>query len=315
MTANEAQESAIQVLNLGYLGVTVPDIEAWMTFGRDILGAQMSTSEDGSTGYMKIDDRIWRVAFHQGDRGNLAYLGFEVQGPLELRRAQHTLKERQIESELVDGDRAAERRAAELLRLHDPAGNVVEIFYGHHRDYTFSSPLGVSRFVTGGQGLGHAVIGVADIDAQLDFYMQVLGFRISDLAVQGGNRIAFLRCGPREHTLAMFAMDPARSPRLHHFMLEAGELDDVGLAYDRVLDNDVPVTLTLGRHTNDSMVSFYCKSPAGFQIEFGWQGRQMTASDAATTMVKGDVWGHRFPGTGKSINELLKGRLESGKSS
>jgi extradiol dioxygenase len=300
------QDSTVQVLNLGYLGVTVPDVEAWMKFGREILGAQMSTSDDGATGYMKVDERVWRVAFHQGERGNLAYLGFEVQGPAELRRAQQVLKAHQVDAELVGGDRAAERRVAELLRLRDPAGNVVEIFYGQHNDYTFHSPLGVSRFVTGSQGLGHAVLGVGDIDAALDFYLNVFGFKVSDLAVQGKARTVFLRCGPREHTLAMFEVDPAKAPRLHHFMLEAGELDDVGMAYDRIFDNDVPLALTLGRHTNDSMVSFYCKSPAGFQIEYGWQGRQMTPADAATTMVKGDVWGHRFVSTGKSVNELLK---------
>jgi hypothetical protein len=32
-------------------------------------------------------------------------------------------------------------------------------------------------------------------------------------------------------------------------------------------------------------------------------------------MVKGDVWGHRFPGSNKSINELLKGKPEPGKTS
>jgi 2,3-dihydroxybiphenyl 1,2-dioxygenase len=303
----EIPNSTVQVLNLGYLGVTVPDVAAWMTFGRDILGASMTTSEDGQTGYMKIDERVWRVAFHEGERGSLAYLGFEVQGPAELRQAGNVLKDHGVDAEYIEGDRAADRRVHALLRLHDPAGNTVEVFYGQHNDYTFHSPLGVSRFVTGPQGLGHAVMGVGDLDATLDFYLTAFGFKISDLAVQGRARTIFLRCGTREHTLAMFELDPARAPRLHHFMLETGELDDVGQAYDRIFDNDVPLALTLGRHTNDSMVSFYCKSPAGFQIEYGWQGRQMTPSDAATTMVKGDVWGHRFVDSGKSVNALLKG--------
>ncbi|GAB2459025.1 VOC family protein [Jatrophihabitans fulvus] len=305
MTDEHDTLPTVQVLNLGYLGVQVPDIDAWMTFGRDVLGAEMSTSEDGTTGYMKTDERVWRVAFHQGERGNVAYLGFEVQGPRELRRAQAVLKAHGVDSEWVDGDRAAERKVAELVRLRDPASNLVEIFYGQYNDYSFRSPLGVSRFVTGPQGLGHAVLGVGDLDATVDFYLDVFGFAISDLAVQGKSRTIFLRCGAREHTLALFDTDPARAPKLHHFMLEVGELDDVGMAYDRVFDHEVPLTLTLGRHTNDSMVSFYCKSPAGFQIEYGWQGRQMTPSDAATTMVKGDVWGHRFV-DGKSVNELIK---------
>lgn len=300
------QNPTVQVHNLGYLGVTVPDIAEWTKFGTEILGASMTTSEDGKTAFMKIDERVWRVALHEGERGNLAYLGFEVQGPVELSRAQQVLKDHGVDAEFVDGDRAAERRVHALLRLRDPGGNTVEIFYGQHNDYTFHSPLAVSRFVTGEQGLGHAVVGVGDLDATVDFYTSVFGFKISDLAVQGRARTIFLRCGPREHTLALHSTDPARAPKLHHFMLEVGELDDVGLAYDRIFDNNVPLALTLGRHTNDSMVSFYCKSPAGFQIEYGWQGRQMLPTDAATTMVKGDVWGHRFVDSGKSVNALIK---------
>ena len=33
-------------------------------------------------------------------------------------------------------------------------------------------------------------------------------------------------------------------------------MDDVGLAYDRCVEDDA-VVMTLGRHTNDHMVSFY----------------------------------------------------------
>ena len=283
-------ETHVNILNLGYLGVLVPDLAAWMKFGTEILGAEMSMSEDGTTGYMKIDGREWRVALHPGERGNVAYLGFEVQGPQELSHAEHVLKDHQIDFERIGGAEAGERRVAELIRLRDPNGNLVELFYGHNNDYSFRSPLGVSRFVTGDQGLGHAVV----------------GFKISDLAQQGRSRTVFMRCGPREHTLAVFEVPPGRAPMLHHFMLEVGELDDVGQAYDRVLDAEVPTAMTLGRHTNDAMVSFYCKTPAGFQLEYGWQGLRMSPSDAATTMTKGEYWGHRSTSSGKSINEALR---------
>ncbi len=299
-------ETHVNILNLGYLGVLVPDLAAWMKFGTEILGAEMSMSEDGTTGYMKIDGREWRVALHPGERGNVAYLGFEVQGPQELSHAEHVLKDHQIDFERIGGAEAGERRVAELIRLRDPNGNLVELFYGHNNDYSFRSPLGVSRFVTGDQGLGHAVVGVSDIDTVLDFYINVLGFKISDLAQQGRSRTVFMRCGPREHTLAVFEVPPGRAPMLHHFMLEVGELDDVGQAYDRVLDAEVPIAMTLGRHTNDAMVSFYCKTPAGFQLEYGWQGLRMSPSDAATTMTKGEYWGHRSTSSGKSINEALR---------
>ena len=34
------------------------------------------------------------------------------------------------------------------------------------------------------------------------------------------------------------------------------------------------VTRTLGRHTNDQMISFYLTTPSGFHIEYGYGGLQ-----------------------------------------
>ena len=35
--------------------------------------------------------------------------------------------------------------------------------------------------------------------------------------------------------------------------------------------------MTLGRHTNDHVTSFYSRSPSGFMVEYGWGGRCVDA--------------------------------------
>ncbi|MGW4773468.1 VOC family protein [Nocardia sp. NPDC004278] len=299
--------STVPILNLGYVGVSAPAPGEFRTFATEIIGCEVRDGADGAV-LLKTDDRAYRVAVHPTEgRGNITYLGFEVQGPVALLQTLAVLDEHGIAYERIVGDKAyAERKVAELVRLTDPSNVVVEVFWGQERDYEFASPQGVSRFVTGDQGLGHAVIGVANLDASLEFYTRIFGFQFSDVSIQNNNRTVFLRCGSREHSLAMVQFPPEKAPRLHHFMFEVGELDDVGKAYDRVIDQGVQLTLTLGRHTNDSMVSFYCKTPGGYQMEYGWSGKQMAESEAATTMTKGDVWGHRFVESGKSVNDLIK---------
>jgi len=50
----------------------------------------------------------------------------------------------------------------------------------------------------------------------------------------------------------------------------------------------------LGRHANDRMVSFYCVSPSGPNVEYGWDGRRI--DDRVHTISyyeEGNVWGHR----------------------
>jgi 3,4-dihydroxy-9,10-secoandrosta-1,3,5(10)-triene-9,17-dione 4,5-dioxygenase len=84
-----------------------------------------------------------------------------------------------------------------------------------------------------------------------------------------------------------------------HLMIEAAALDDVGRALDRCQRRKAPVSASLGRHANDLMVSFYVRTPAGFDIEYGTDGRLVddaTWVSRETTAVS--LWGHAFAGTG-----------------
>ena len=37
------------------------------------------------------------------------------------------------------------------------------------------------------------------------------------------------------------------------------------------------MTVSLGRHTNDEMISFYLRTPSGFDIEYGFGGKTVDA--------------------------------------
>jgi 3,4-dihydroxy-9,10-secoandrosta-1,3,5(10)-triene-9,17-dione 4,5-dioxygenase len=82
-----------------------------------------------------------------------------------------------------------------------------------------------------------------------------------------------------------------------HLMIEVAALDDVGAALDRCARRGAPVSGTLGRHANDHMVSFYVRTPGGFDIEYGTDGRLVddaTWISRETTAVS--LWGHSFAG-------------------
>jgi extradiol dioxygenase len=108
-------------------------------------------------------------------------------------------------------------------------------------------------------------------------------------------KLVFLHCNPRHHSLAMVGMPGLRG--LHHIMLQVNELDDVGMAYDLCDQKSVPIVMTLGRHSNDEMFSFYMRSPSGFEIEYGWGAK--TVDDATWSPAFFDVpsvWGHKMVG-------------------
>ncbi len=58
-------------------------------------------------------------------------------------------------------------------------------------------------------------------------------------------------------------------------MVELFSLDDVGQAYDIALNQPDRIGVTLGRHTNDYMTSFYAKTPSASSVERGWGGREI----------------------------------------
>jgi 3,4-dihydroxy-9,10-secoandrosta-1,3,5(10)-triene-9,17-dione 4,5-dioxygenase len=116
--------------------------------------------------------------------------------------------------------------------------------------------------------------------------------KLTDYVVIGpGMSVQFLRCTPRHHSVALTAVGPISA--LHHIAFEVTDIDQVGYALERATKAGVAITASLGRHKNDRMISFYMRSPAGFEIEIGCGGRLV---DDATWVVGhlagGDEWGH-----------------------
>jgi 2,3-dihydroxybiphenyl 1,2-dioxygenase len=181
-----------------------------------------------------------------------------------------------------------------LAWLTDPGGAEIELFYGPIFDHRiFISPAGVSGFVTGQLGMGHMVMITPSADATYRFYTQALGFKLSDVMRLGETMLRFTHCNPRHHSLAFAA---GAKPMMQHFMVEAASLDDVGYAYDRFQDMGISIRQSIGKHTNDHMVSFYAQTPGPFFVEFGFGGIKIDDATWTTGEITAtSFWGHRKP--------------------
>jgi 3,4-dihydroxy-9,10-secoandrosta-1,3,5(10)-triene-9,17-dione 4,5-dioxygenase len=296
------------IQSLGYLRIESADVAAWREFGVRVLGMSEGRGPEDGAVYLRMDDFPGRLVIVPGERERLAATGWEVAHEAALAGVEQALEAAGVPVKAGGSAECEQRRVARLLLTEDPAGNALEIFCGAALDNRpFVSGQGV-RFVTGGMGLGHAVLPVTDDEAALRFYTEVLGFRLRDsmrLAAElfgkpAGSPPVFMRflgCNPRHHSLAL-APFPAGAG-IVHLMIEVASLDDVGRALDRCERRGTPVSATLGRHANDQMVSFYVRTPGGFDIEYGTDG--MLVDDATwvtreTTAIS--QWGHRFAAPG-----------------
>ncbi|HXQ16767.1 MAG TPA: VOC family protein [Caulobacteraceae bacterium] len=284
--------------SLGYLGLKVKDPDAWSAFATGVLGLMPGEAAAGAPRF-RLDEHAWRIALETGEADDVSYLGFEVAGAAELAAVAQRLAEAGVAVGNGDPALRAERGVLGLATCQDPDGLAVEIYYGAtlRTETPFVSPAAVASFVTGAQGLGHVVISTRDIGGARHFYQDLLGFRLSDtirmrMGANASFELEFYHCNPRHHTLALL---PVPTPkRLHHFMLQVPTLDAVGFALERALAAGTPIAQTLGRHTNDQMVSFYARTPSGFEVEFGFGALEVDdATWRVTRHDKPSSWGHK----------------------
>ncbi len=290
------------ISSLGYLRIESADTGAWREFGTKILGLSEGRGPDPDAVYLRMDDFPARLIIVPGERERLLAAGWEVADERTLGEVAHILAGAGVPVKAADAAELADRRVGGLLHVDDPSGNSLEIFCGAALDSRpHISPYG-NQFVTADQGLGHVVLPAADDEETLSFYTDLLGFRLRDsmrlpgeFFGQPGSQVwmRFLGCCPRHHSLALAPMTPAAG--IVHLMIEVATLDDVGRALDRGIRRNQTISSTLGRHANDLMVSFYVRTPGGFDIEYGTDGRLVDDStwvSRESTAVS--LWGHVF---------------------
>jgi extradiol dioxygenase len=297
----------MKIRGLGYLGFVSPAYAEWQEFGPEIFGTALADRGGDGSVRLRLDDRHHRVSIHPGDRNSIAYIGWELVTEEDYEAAVEELQVAGVTCRPGTDEERADRRVDYLTRFVDPGGFVHELFAGQeYRLRSFVPERGVSRFVTGDQGMGHLVVMSSEADKLNPFLRHTMGFRLSDapavpaLHSQGH----FYRCNPRHHSIAVIG-----APGMNifdHFLLEVGELDDVGIAHDIVRDRGIPVRMTLGRHPTDGMVSFYVETPSGFAVEYGWGGRRVVEDEFVLLRPEPiELWGHRFEGMPTEMVEPL----------
>jgi 3,4-dihydroxy-9,10-secoandrosta-1,3,5(10)-triene-9,17-dione 4,5-dioxygenase len=280
------------VRSLGYLRIGTEDIEGWRRFGGDFLGLMAVDGDRPDALYFRMDDFPPRLVVSPAPQSGIEAIGFQVMGPEELEDMAAAVEATGAKVSPLDASECKDRRVTAAVAFEDPAGNPLELWYGPQLPHAPAQLQHVSGFVTGDQGMGHVVFTVPDGPAAYDFYTKTLGFKGRNTLRMGPDSLWFLGCNPRHHTVGIL---PLPGPgRLVHFMVEGASLDDVGRAWDRVERLGVPVMQTLGRHTNDHMVSFYVLSPDGFAVEFGYDGLRVTGDEPVYEITDGAFWGHKF---------------------
>ena len=132
--------------------------------------------------------------------------------------------------------------------------------------------------------IGHVVLKVTDMKRSVDFYTQVLGFRVSDVYPDSmiDGKMIFMRCNNDHHGVALVGGAPHESKNieLHHMAFEVSTLDEVLLAREHLKKNDVRI-LFEGRRRAGVQIAVEFLDPDGHWLEIFWGLDQVGPRDIA----------------------------------
>ncbi|SHK75843.1 Catechol-2,3-dioxygenase [Pseudonocardia thermophila] len=111
--------------------------------------------------------------------------------------------------------------------------------------------------------LGHVVIGTPDLAVTERFFIDGLGFKLSDRIAGAG---AFMRCSTDHHNVLVLSAPVAF---LHHTSWQVDDIDEIGRGAMAMLeDHPERHVWGLGRHHAGSNFFWYLKDPAGNFSEY-----------------------------------------------
>ncbi|UUZ58210.1 VOC family protein [Nocardioides sp. B-3] len=315
-------ESVFGAVQLGYPVVESQRFADWRRFGADAIGLHVDQLTEDVLRF-RIDDRECRFLIQRGPAEDLMAVGWQIADHETFDRIVKRVTERGVPIAESTPEEAALRGVERLWRFAGPKGIVREIFT---TATTTAKPLHMlnSGFVTGGGGMGHIAITSRDPLGIHGYYSTVFDSRLSDYIDENISgltlKIRFLRVNERHHSVAVanirgLKIDPIRT-RVQHVNIQASSLEDITDSYQRVREHGFSMARSIGQHTNDKELSYYCVTPSGFELEVGWNPIVLTPELEAARQVAThqgiSIWGHKpvDPGIFDKLGQLRQGRAQ-----
>jgi len=274
---------------LSYVVAHTPQLEPWTRMAAEQVGLQVEPFPDGQGARLRMDEKYQRLLLLKAEQADMI-MGFEVADAGALEVTAGLLAAAGFPVEVGRREDAEMRGVADFLWFRDPDGRRIEVAWGLREAVTpFQPGRPLGGFRTGELGIGHVALITEHFEEMCRLYKAVLGFRVSDRA-HAPFRVEFLHVNPRHHTLGIaHTGGPAK---IYHLMLEYRDFDDLGRAYDMALENPESIGVTLGRHINDHVTSFYLKNPDGWMLELGWAARTVGPDWQVEELEGMSLWGH-----------------------
>jgi catechol 2,3-dioxygenase len=165
------------------------------------------------------------------------------------------------------------------VQFRTPEGHVLNVSadVAHHENVNSDSSVP--------NKLTHVVLNSANIDQQTSFFVDTLGFKLSDKT----DMMDFVRCSADHHSIAMAR---GNGPTLNHCAFEMAGIDGLMRGAGRMKKHGFNVEWGIGRHGPGDNVFGYFVEPNGFVVEYTAEVQQV---DEATYQAHDADYWRAFP--------------------
>ncbi|MEU5322252.1 VOC family protein [Streptomyces sp. NPDC021056] len=298
-TAATNGASVFGAVHLGYIVIETNRFTDWRRFGTDAIGMHHdSLSRDLMR--FRLDDQECRFLLRRGPSEDVVATGWHIDDHTAFEQIEARIRAHGVPLTVGTDEEAALRGVERLLRFPGPKGITQEIYT---TPMASAEPLRMlaSGFITGDSGMGHIALTSTRPTQIRGYFNTVFDARLTDYideTISGVKlKIRFLRVNERHHSVAVattrgLPIDPVRT-RVQHLNIQAASLDDVAQSYQRVHELGFDMALSVGQHTNDRELSYYARTPSGFEWEVGWNPIVVDETTWEPTTHQGiSVWGH-----------------------
>ncbi|MEV6394037.1 VOC family protein [Streptomyces sp. NPDC051907] len=292
--------SVFGAVRLGHIVIETNRFADWRRFGADAIGMHHDPLSRDLMRF-RLDDQECRFLIRRGPAEDVVATGWHIDDHAAFERIEARIRAHGVPFTVGTDEEAALRGVERLLRFPGPKGITQEICT---TPVTSAEPLRMlaSGFVTGDGGMGHIALTSTRPAQTRGYFNTVFDARLTDYideTISGVKlKIRFLRVNERHHSIAVAAtrgglsIDPIRT-RVQHLNIQAATLDDVAQSYQRVHELGFDMALSVGQHTNDKELSYYARTPSGFEWEVGWNPVVVDETTWEPTTHQGiSIWGH-----------------------
>ncbi|UUY00911.1 VOC family protein [Sphingomonas sp. J315] len=246
-----------KVSEIRYVGYAVTALEEERAFYADVWGLEAVPSDDGMV-YFKAqghdEHHVVRLRAADTKRIDVIALAAESRADVDALHA----KVAAAGCRIIHAPRDLTAPGGGYgFRFFSPDGLPFEI----SSDVARGSSREMQRWDGVPQKISHIVLHSPDHQAMVKFFVDVLGFRVSDWL---GDFMCFLRCNSAHHRIAILP-GPAC---LNHVAYDMLTVDDMMRGISRLRKKGTDIRWGPGRHTAGNNTFSYFTTPSGFAVEY-----------------------------------------------